>query len=153
MRRSGNLSGLSFVPGGAAAVLLLCLVCSCQQTSETLPANKKSDSNGATPQTITLTIVYPGDRPRFEYKPDWTSGLTVFDLLNRAADAGDGGLEIRSRGAGETAFVEAIGGVVNEGADGDNWIYVVNEQLADKGAGVYELSPGDQVLWKYGDYP
>ena len=62
-------------------------------------------------------------------------------------------LKFESRGSGETAFVSAIDGVANEGSDGRNWIYRVNEKLGDKSAGIYAVGPGDTISWSFGDKP
>jgi hypothetical protein len=39
--------------------------------------------------------------------------------------------------------------VKNEGAGGRNWTYRVNDKHADRSFAVYELQPGDHVLWTF----
>lgn len=56
------------------------------------------------------------------------------------------------RGEGEMALLEALGGVANQGGDGLNWQFEVNGVYADRGAGDFELAPGDRVLWKLAPY-
>ena len=68
--------------------------------------------------------------------------MTVRDLLNAAP-----GLSISQQGSGASAFLTKIDGVANEGAGGRNWMYSVNGQRADRSFAVYELQPGDHVLW------
>lgn len=53
---------------------------------------------------------------------------------------------------GETAFVTAIAGVVNEKSAGDNWVYRVNGKLGSVGSGVADLSDGDRITWSFGKY-
>jgi hypothetical protein len=68
------------------------------------------------------------------------------DLLNAASSD----LAITQRGSGQAALLTAIGDVSNEGAGGSNWTYEVNGQSADRSFAVYELRPGDRVLWTFG---
>jgi hypothetical protein len=60
------------------------------------------------------------------------------------------GISIAQKGSGQSAFVTAIGGLENQGADAQNWTYSVNGQIADRSFAVYELKPGDRVLWTFG---
>ncbi len=53
---------------------------------------------------------------------------------------------------GPLAFVDAIGGIVNEKSAGDNWLYRVNDELGKVGCGVAELAEGDQITWSFGKY-
>lgn len=75
---------------------------------------------------------------------------TVLDLLK--AVQSDGGFEFEHSGAGETAFVNSINGVANEGNGGKNWTYRINGQLGDSGCGVANIDEGDEVQWTLGDY-
>ena len=76
---------------------------------------------------------------------------TVFSILTRAQNLGD--LKFESRGSGpESRFVTSIGGVENQAA-GDNWVFRVNGELADRGCGEFSVRPGDQVQWMFGKYP
>lgn len=63
-----------------------------------------------------------------------------------------GDVKFESSGSGETAFVKAIDGVENEKAAGDNWTFKVNGKLGDRSSGVFELKPGDDVVWRFGAY-
>lgn len=50
-------------------------------------------------------------------------------------------------------FVQAIDGLSGRGSgDSFDWFYYVNGIEADRGAGEYELSPGDVVQWDYRDW-
>lgn len=81
----------------------------------------------------------------------WSVGTTVLEATRRAGDenpawAGEW------RGEGAMALLVSLGGEANQGADGLNWQFEVNGVYADRGAGAYELSPGDRVLWKLAPY-
>jgi hypothetical protein len=71
--------------------------------------------------------------------------MTVADAMKASS-----GVKISQKGSGQSAFVTSIDGVENQGADGQNWTYSVNGQMADRSYAVYELKPGDQVLWTFG---
>lgn len=60
------------------------------------------------------------------------------------------GIEVTQRGSGQGAFVTAIDGVANEGAEKNNWTYEVNGKSGDRSHAIYELHPGDRVLWTFG---
>lgn len=76
---------------------------------------------------------------------------TVFEALRLFAE--ERNLPVEHRGSGETLFVVAIGDVANEGAGGDNWVYLINDQLGDRSSGARKLSPGDRLVWRFGSYP
>jgi hypothetical protein len=54
------------------------------------------------------------------------------------------------RGTGQSAFLDSLDGVKNEGADGRNWTYSVDRTTGDRSFAVYELRPGNRVLWTFG---
>jgi len=115
------------------------------------PANATSDgaATGESPDTasehVSLAIDFGnGRRQEFE-KLAWREGMTVADLVGEVR-----GIELTQRGTGQGAFVTAIGGVANEGAEKNNWTYEVNGKSGDRSFAVYELRPGDRVLWIFG---
>jgi hypothetical protein len=66
---------------------------------------------------------------------------TVMRYLRREAD-------IETRYGGR--FVQEIDGLEGAGAEGTrDWFFWVNGLESDRGAGEYELSPGDRVQWDY----
>ena len=71
--------------------------------------------------------------------------MTVADLVGAARS-----IAVTQRGSGQGAFVTAIDGVANEGAEKDNWTYEVNGKAGDRSHAVYELHPDDRVLWTFG---
>jgi len=100
---------------------------------------------GTAREPVSLSIDFGGERRRdFESLP-WHDGMTVAGLMSEATS-----LELAQMGSGQGAFMRAIDGVANEGADGKNWTYEVNGQSADRSFAVYTLRPGDRVLWSFG---
>ena len=76
--------------------------------------------------------------------------MTVLDAL-LAAQKNPRGIRLKTRGSGQTAFVEKIDDLKNEGS-GRNWIFRVNGKLSNRGCGVVPLKSGDTILWKFGKY-
>ncbi|MFK7769902.1 MAG: DUF4430 domain-containing protein [Mariniblastus sp.] len=101
--------------------------------------------------TVDLEINFNSDKRTISASVPCSADSTVFTVLERAQNLGD--VKFESRGSGETAFVNSIGGVENAGASGDNWVYRVNGELGDKSCGVYSVKPGDKIEWRFGKYP
>lgn len=94
---------------------------------------------------VSLVIDFGGSKQReFDNLP-WHAGMTVADLVGEAR-----GIEVTQRGSGQGAFVTAIDGVANEGAEKNNWTYEVNGKSGDRSHAVFELHPDDRVLWTFG---
>jgi hypothetical protein len=99
--------------------------------------------------TIRLTIDYgDGVQKTFAALP-WKEKMTVFESL-QAAEKHSRGIKLAFLGRAETIFITAIDDAVNEGANGRNWRYTVNDQPAQYSAGVMELKAGDIVMWRFG---
>jgi hypothetical protein len=103
------------------------------------------DSAGVAREHVSLTIDFGGGRRQDFDAVAWNEGMTVADLFGTAS-----GIEVTQKGSGQGAFLTAIEGVANEGADANNWTYEVNGQSGDRSYAVYELHPGDRVLWTFG---
>ena len=102
------------------------------------------------PPAVRLVIDYgDGVQKHFTQLP-WKKGITAFDALQQAA-AHRRGIEFRHRGAGATAFVTQIDDLKNEGRK-RNWVFRVNNKLAERSCGIETLKPGDTILWKFGEY-
>jgi len=102
--------------------------------------------------TVDLVIDFQSDREPIRVPIPCSADSTVFSILTRAKNLGD--LDFESRGSGPASkFVTSIAGVENQAAAGDNWVFRVNGELADKGCGEFSVRPGDQVQWFFGDYP
>jgi hypothetical protein len=102
-------------------------------------------TDGKPEQKIELTIDFGGGKRKNFEAIAWHADMTVADAMNASS-----GLNIAQKGAGESAFVTAIDGAENQGSDGMNWTYSVNGKIADRSFAVYELKPGDRVLWTFG---
>jgi hypothetical protein len=110
-------------------------------------ARKSTPADAAAGKTVSLTIEF-GDGRRKQFDPiTWHEGITVQNLT-RETPRSD--LQLNTLGTGASAFLANLDGVENEGADGRNWTYSVNGKLGDRSFAVYELQPGDQVLWTFG---
>lgn len=104
----------------------------------------------AAEQTVRLVIDYhDGVRKVFDKLP-WKEGMTVRDAMDAAQSTGHG-IRYEAKGSGETAFLTRIDDVQSQGArrEKKNWVYKVNDKLAEKSFGVYKLKVGDSVQWTY----
>ena len=102
--------------------------------------------------TVDLEIDFQSEKKKIQVAVPCSADSTVFSILTRAQNLGD--LKFESRGSSpESRFVTSIGGVENQAAAGDNWVFRVNGELADRGCGEISVRPGDQVQWMFGEYP
>ena len=103
--------------------------------------------------TVDLEIDFRSqEKEKIQVAIPCSADSTVFSILTRAQNLGD--VEFESRGSGpDSRFVTSIGGVANQAAGGDNWVFRVNGELADRGCGELSVRPGDQVQWIFGEYP
>ena len=98
-----------------------------------------------------LVIDYgDGSQKHFTALP-WKEGMTVLEAT-KIAEKHPRGIAVKSRGSRSTAFIEKIDDVANEGGDGRNWVFRVNDELGDRSSGVYELKSGDTILWRFQRY-
>jgi hypothetical protein len=98
-------------------------------------------------QTVSLTIDFGRGRMT-EFKPiAWREGMTVQDVT-RETPRSD--MQLKTVGTGQSAFLASLDGTENEGADGRNWTYSVDGKAGDRSFAVFELQPGDRVLWTFG---
>lgn len=98
--------------------------------------------------SVRVTIDYgDGVQKVFSALP-WKEKMTVFAAL-QAAEKHPRGIKVTHSGSSETTFVSGIDDALNEGADGNNWRYAVNDQPARYSAGVMELKAGDAVVWRF----
>ena len=80
----------------------------------------------------------------------WREGMTVLDALTHAQKHRRG-IRIVYRGKGATAFLTKIDDLENEGR-GRNWIFRINDELADRSFAVEKVKPSDTILWEFGKY-
>lgn len=104
--------------------------------------------NGA---VVELTLRAPEFADRQQSVP-WRPGQTVLAATKLAGKIEPAGWASRWRGGGAMAFLEELGGLENQGADGLNWQFEVNGEYATRGAGATELKQGDRVLWELAPY-
>jgi hypothetical protein len=97
-------------------------------------------------QTVRLTIDYGDGVQKTFLNLEWKEKLTVFDAL-KAAEKHPRGIKIEHSGSGETIFIK--NDAPNEGQGGRNWRYSVNGEGGKVSAGIAELKPGDQIVWRY----
>jgi hypothetical protein len=147
--RSGAWWRLPFL---LAAVLVAIVAARSLQPHERSPASE----NAATPQpaestgrTVALIIRFDAGRERKFDAIAWHPGMTVDELLT-AASRLPSGITYTVSGDHEMTLLGSIDGVVNEWGGGKNWTYQVNEVPADRSFAVYEIQPGDRVLWTLG---
>ena len=110
-------------------------------------AAQPADTTG---QTVRIVIDYNDGIQKVFAKIHLKAGMTVRDAMDAAQSSGHG-IKYESKGSGETAFLTRVDDVQSQGGRGDkkNWVYTVNQKLADRGFGVYKLNAGDEVLWKF----
>ena len=99
----------------SAVAILLCLF-GCESAKE-LPAELQRDIG-----TVTLEVDFGNDKPGKSIVVVCSPDSTVLQSLERARKTN--GLKFESRGVGETAFLNSIDGVKNEGADGLSLIHI-----------------------------
>ncbi|MEQ8208858.1 MAG: DUF4430 domain-containing protein [Lacipirellulaceae bacterium] len=99
-------------------------------------------------ETVKLTIDFGNGATRSFEKLPWNEGMTVADLMQAAKEFRPG-IRYEAKGEGKTAFLDSLEGVAGGGVNERNWLYRVNGEHAKKSYGVFELQPGDEVLWIY----
>ena len=74
-------------------------------------------------------------------------GMTAYDALKALAA---GKLDVKASGYFGNIYVSAIGGLSEfDKGPMSGWLYLVNGNKPNVGAGAYKLAAGDKVLWKY----
>jgi hypothetical protein len=98
--------------------------------------------------SVRLTIDYGDGAQKSFTELRWKEKMTVFDAL-QAAEKHSHGIKVAFTGRGESVFITSIDDVANEGANGRNWRYSVNDQPARSSAGVMEVKAGDSIMWRF----
>jgi hypothetical protein len=99
-------------------------------------------------KTVALEIDY-GDGKKREFAAlPWFEGMTVDDLMTAGSREKDS-FQYFVQGDLAMTMLVKIDQSLNEGAAGRNWTYTVNGNPADRSLAVYELQPGDRVLWTF----
>jgi hypothetical protein len=101
-------------------------------------------------QTVALTIDYGDGVQKHFLGLAWRADMTVLDLM-QAAKAHPRGIDFQYRGRGSTMFLLQIDDVKNEGR-GRNWIYRINQKLADRSFAIQTIQANDRVVWEFSQY-
>jgi hypothetical protein len=144
------------------AALSLCAG-GCRDKSQTPPSPDSKSPQGATStplasaatrgQVVQLIIDFgDGAQKRFTAIP-LRDGMTVLDVLQSAQQAPHG-ITFAVHGVGERALLTKLDDQANEeGAAGArNWLFYVNDHLADRSLGAATVKSGDTILWKFERY-
>lgn len=133
-----------------AVVLIAIVVSQTFLSREAPPERAEQDSQQAATGKNVVLMIEGGeaDDEQTVLNSAWRRGMTVLDALEGALDKG----KVDRSGEGEQAFVHAIAGQTNEGADGRNWQYYVNGERGRVSAGAKIIEPNDRVLWKFAPY-
>ena len=122
-------------------------------TSSAKEKNETGEKQEKAEAFVLLVIDFAGESENIEieWAVESSKSMSVLELMELASE-GDQGFEFIFTGSGETAFLKSINGINNEGAGGKNWVYRVNEELAETSFGVCQVESGDSVSWKLGSY-
>ena len=105
------------------------------------------------PSKPVVLIVDYGDRSQKHFNQiPWQRGMTVLGALQFARQH-PRGIRYQYQGKAATALLIKIDDLPNRGQRSRNWIFRVNNKLGDRSFAVFELKPGDTVLWKFQAYP
>lgn len=124
------------------SVLLLIFACRPE------PAARPPSSNPDKP--VEVQIDFNGHGENKQFPVTWSPGITAFSCLKQLE--ADGKLAVASKGRGSQTLLTAIDGLENQWSAGDNWVFIVNERLGDRSSAVFELQPGDHLVWRFGKY-
>jgi hypothetical protein len=101
-------------------------------------------------ETVALIVDYGDGVQKHFPRLAWRDGMTVFDLT-QAAKAHPRGIDFQYRGQGATAFLFQIDDLKNEGR-GRNWLYRINDKLADRSFALQTVRANDRVVWEFSRY-
>lgn len=134
-----------------AVVLAAIVLVRGARVDERTPAPRKLPPSPAiaTGKSVSLVIDYGNNRERRFDDIAWHEGMTVDDALNAASQMPDP-ISYGVAGNGELTLLTRIDETYNEWGNGSNWTYKVNDVAGDRSLAIYELQPGDRVLWTFG---
>ncbi|QDT67320.1 hypothetical protein MalM25_02170 [Planctomycetes bacterium MalM25] len=142
------VGGWRLVAALAVALLLVAMLRGWGTPDASDPANQADPKRDAAPVTLEKRLP---DQPAQSAQVAWAPGTTVLEATRRAGED-DPAWVGEWRGEGAMSLLILLGGEANQGAEGLNWQFEVNGVYADRGAGAFELAPGDRVLWKLAPY-
>lgn len=100
--------------------------------------------------SVTLTIVGSPDIGTImgTVEVDIGDSKTVLDVLKKATRSQK--LQMEYTGSGATAYVQGIDNLYEfDKGSGSGWMYSVNGKFPNRSAGIWPLSPGDDIRWLY----
>lgn len=99
---------------------------------------------------VSMTVQTSPDVEK-HYQVQVPDGSTVLETMN-AAQANDSSFTFVTSGGGDKVLVKSILGFMAEGMgpEAKNWTYLVNGELAPKGAAEFTVSDGDAIVWRFG---
>jgi hypothetical protein len=132
-----------------ALVALLVLVIGSSVTGQT--TTEPAQSSESATATVHLIVDYGDGHQKHYTQLPWHEDLTVWGVMERAIKH-PRGIKVKHRGKGATLLVLQIDDVANEAGTARNWIYRVNDEVADRSAGIREVKPNDTILWRFETY-
>lgn len=136
--KSKNLTALITTLTLAAA-----LITGCGANQAAQAPSDSAVSGKDTSITVEVSVEGP-EKDLFDGQVKLDQGATAYDALQAT------GLDIKTSGNGETAYVTEIEGAkAGDYGASSGWLYDVNDKMPDVGAGQYELTDGDEVVWDY----
>lgn len=128
--------------------LLALLVCGFGLVSAPAPSHAADDTKS---RHLRLVIDFGDGVEKHFTQLQWKDKMTVLDAMQLARQHRRG-IRFEHRGKGATLLLTQIDDVKNQGSDGRNWIYRVNEKVGDRSIAIYPLKSGDTILWKFETY-
>ncbi len=112
----------------------------------TVPAKQASEER---PKARFVSVFVDAGDDKVIISPEiaWEEKMTVFKALQKLSEQATFDLDYKDYGGDMGVFVNSIDGK-KDPQKKKWWQFWVNGKYADKGAGSYELSPGDSVFWK-----
>lgn len=115
---------------------------SIQRETQESTNTTKNQSSSISESKAKLIVEGLSESPQsFEF--DIKEGDTAFDLLKET------GLDVDYTEYDFGVFINAIEGIENDEEKSMNWMYYVNGEKAEIGAGEYIVEPDDNIEWKY----
>lgn len=114
------------------------------------PETTGSWTPSSEPQGITVALEIDfgnGAKKQFAALP-WRAGMTVADLMGQASKFRPG-IEFDQHGEGAGGLLTAIDGLKNEGSNGRNWRYRVDDRYGEVSFCLKSIEPGMRVLWEF----
>ena len=94
-------------------------------------------------QALTVYLKISGQKDFI--KQEIISGKTALDLTKEKAS-------VQIKGEGTNAYVTEINGQEALNAKKEYWAFYVNGEIAEIGAGSYQLKEGDRIEWRIEKY-